>query len=85
MPTVVELHTQPEYIHRWVHYATFDAEVTGYLYHTLRKMMESLPVDFEGLTNTFELYSRYWLVFGEVLTNIERAGIQVDSGHLLVA
>ena len=28
------------------------------------------------------LYSKYWLPFGELLTDMEREGIRVNVGHL---
>lgn len=84
MPSVVELHTSPELARRWVEYSTLDAEITFYLYQTLKSLMLNLPIRFETLRNTFDLYQRYWLPFGELLTDIERVGIRVNREHLLV-
>jgi DNA polymerase-1 len=32
--------------------------------------------------NVWELYNKYWLPFGEILTDIERTGIRVNMDHM---
>lgn len=66
-------------------YGTFDSEITFYLYHTLKNLMQGLPIQFQSLKNIFEIYQKYWLPFGELLTDIERRGIRVNKEHLLVS
>lgn len=34
------------------------------------------------MENLLGLYSKYWLPFGELLTDMERNGIAVDLNHL---
>lgn len=36
----------------------------------------------EGMHDMLELYSKYWLPFGELLTDMERTGIKVDVEYL---
>ena len=47
-------------------------------------MMKELPIEDFGMKSTWDLYSTYWLPFGEALTEIERTGIKVNKEHLLV-
>ena len=82
MPSTIDLHTDPGTIAAWLEYSTFDSEATYYLHHVLRALMKDLPVNFEGMSNVTEIYDRYWLPFGELLTDIERTGIRVNVEHL---
>lgn len=81
------MHTNPKYIEKWVEYACFDTEITFFLREALAKQLCHLKTDKEGqgrngLGNNLELYSKYWLPFGELLTDMEREGIAVDIEHL---
>lgn len=82
MPSIREMHTSPELAERWVFYGTLDAELTYFLFHSLKNLMSRLPVKFEKLANIWEVYDIFWRPFGEVLTDIEREGISVDLQHL---
>lgn len=82
MPTLVELHTDPELLPKWIDYATLDAEATFFLREVLVREMMKYPSDFEGNKTIFDLYCKYWLPFGEILTDIERVGIRVNLEHL---
>lgn len=82
MPSILELHTSEEHIHKWISYSTLDAEATFFLREVLVREMKRYPIQFEGMKNIFELYCKYWLPFGEVLTDLEREGIMVDLNHL---
>lgn len=84
MPSLIELHTDPSNLNKWIEYATFDSEATFYLYHVLRSLMKELPVNFEGMQTIEDIYDKYWLKFGELLTEIERKGIRVNTEHLKV-
>lgn len=35
-PDTLEIHTSPDLIHKWVNYSTLDAEITFFLYYTLK-------------------------------------------------
>lgn len=76
------MHTDPELISKWVDYATLDAEATFFLREVLVKELMKYPVEFEDMKNIFDLYCKYWLPFGEILTDIERQGIRVNKPHL---
>ena len=82
MPTVEEMHTQPEYVSKWVEYATLDAELTWYLREALTTELKSLPISAEDMTSAWEFYLKYWIPFGELLTDLERKGIAVSTPHL---
>ena len=36
----------------------------------------------EGMEDNLTLYTKYWLPFGELLTDMEREGIAVDTEYL---
>ena len=61
-----------------------DSELTYYLYYALKEEMLKLPVNFKDLSNVFDIYQKYWLPFGELLTEIEKIGIRVSREHLEV-
>lgn len=82
VPMMEELHTSSTEIESWVHYSTLDAESTYYLREILITELRKFKVDFEGMKNLFDLYCKYWLPFGEVLTELERNGIRVNKEHL---
>lgn len=82
MPSIIEMHTDPEHLPKWINYATLDAEATFFLREVLVKELMKYPVEFEEMKNLFDLYCKYWLPFGEILTDIERIGIRVDVEHL---
>ena len=85
MPSLIELHTDPELLPKWIDYATLDAEATYFLREVLVQEMMKYPTDYEGCSNIFDLYCQYWLPFGEILTDIERIGIRVNLDHLVDA
>lgn len=84
-PKVEELHTSEADINQWVHYAVLDAESTFYLREALVRELMRFTVKFEDMNNLFDLYCKYWLPFGEVLTDLEREGIRVNKAHLVAA
>ena len=81
-PDIEEMHTNPEYIEKWVEYSCFDAEITYFLRETLAYQLCKLETSEENMENNHVLYAKYWLPFGELLTDMERAGIAVDVDHL---
>lgn len=82
MPEIVEMHTSIEFVERWVKYGLLDSELTFLLYHTMKLMMKSLPVKRFEMETTWDLYVKYWLPFGELLTDMERRGIYVNRAAL---
>ena len=81
-PDIEEMHTNPKYIEKWVEYSCFDAEITFFLQQTLSKQLMRLQTDEERMGDNLTLYTKYWLPFGELLTDMERAGIAVDTNYL---
>jgi len=84
LPEIEEMHTSPKFIKDWVEYSTFDAEITYFLRETLSLLLSELPTFEEGLTNNYELYIKYWLPFGELLTDMEREGFKINTEYLKV-
>ena len=37
-----------------------------------------MNINFENMTDLLQLYKKYWLKFGETLTDIEKNGIYVN-------
>ena len=81
-PDIEEMHTDPKHVTSWVDYSTFDAEITYFLRETLAKQLEELITNEENMKNLGVLYTKYWLPFGEVLTDMERAGFLIDVDYL---
>lgn len=82
VPSIEELHTKAEEVETWVQYSTLDAESTYFLREVLVQELRKFKVEFEGMNNLFDLYCKYWLPFGEILTELERNGIRVNKEHL---
>ena len=85
IPPIVDLHTREDCVYEWVQYACLDAEITFFLHETMSVLLKELPTDFEDLTNMFDVYNKYWIPFGETLTDMERIGIKVDRKYLRVS
>jgi DNA polymerase-1 len=81
-PDIEEMHTDEKYVRPWVEYSTFDAEITYFLRETLAYQLSCLETKEEGLSDMGALYAKYWLPFGELLTDMERIGIRIDLNHL---
>ena len=81
-PDIEEMHTDSQYVEKWVEYSCFDAEITYFLRETLAKKLCQLQTHEEGMENLLGLYGKYWLPFGELLTDMERAGIRVTTDYL---
>lgn len=79
------MHTSADLLEKWIYYGTLDAEVTFFLREILIDELSMYKVEFEDLKTVWELYVKYWLPFGEILTDIERAGIRVNKSHLVKA
>ena len=73
------MHTDDRYVTSWVNYSCFDAEITFFLKEALSSMLCQLQTKEEDMGNMLMLYSKYWLPFGELLTDMERTGIMVDT------
>lgn len=81
-PDIEQMHTDEKYVKDWVDYSCFDAEITFFLRETLAQMLIKLKTEEEGMEDMLGLYSKYWLPFGELLTDMERNGIKIDVEYL---
>ena len=81
-PSIIEMHSSENLVKDWVFYSTLDAEVTFFLKEVLSLKLLKLPCKFENMETMLDLYYKYWLDFGETLTDMERAGVYVDLQHL---
>jgi DNA polymerase-1 len=81
-PDIEEMHTDERYVLPWVEYSTFDAEITYFLRETLAYQLCQLKTNEEDMKDMCGVYSKYWLPFGELLTEMERNGFRIDTGYL---
>lgn len=84
IPPIVDLHTREDCVYEWVQYGCLDAEITFFLRETLNTLLKELPTNFEDLEDMYDVYDKYWLPFGEMLTDMERNGIKVNKEYLKV-
>lgn len=77
-PSIIEMHTDEKLINDWVQYSTLDAEITFFLKEVLCLKMKRLQIKYENMNNLLDFYYKYWLDFGETLTDMERNGIRVN-------
>eukprot|EP00471_Norrisiella_sphaerica_P011153 CAMPEP_0184502572 /NCGR_PEP_ID=MMETSP0113_2-20130426/50732_1 /TAXON_ID=91329 /ORGANISM="Norrisiella sphaerica, Strain BC52" /LENGTH=1086 /DNA_ID=CAMNT_0026891819 /DNA_START=240 /DNA_END=3500 /DNA_ORIENTATION=- len=80
LPPVEELQNKPETREKWIEYSAYDAEGTWLLHREL--MAKLMDMRYEKGLNMFDFYSRYLVPFGELLTDMERDGIYVDTKFL---
>lgn len=70
---------------RWIEYSAKDAVATWHVYDQLRIRLEKMKwlVNEKTLGSMMDFYNKYLRDFGELLTDMERIGIKVDTeGHL---
>jgi len=77
VPLPLALQTDPATVVDWVDYATHDARLTFWLYVELRTRLEEQRVGGGG-GSLWDLYESLFVPFGEMLTDMERVGFQVD-------
>jgi DNA polymerase-1 len=81
LPPIEVLQRDPKFRLQWIVYSAYDAEGTWLLRSKLQKMLEKMPwVDDKNL---FDYYWMHMRKFGEVLTDMERRGINVDAKEYL--
>jgi DNA polymerase-1 len=97
VPPVEDLQTAASTRGTWVKYAALDAQATFDLRAALEVKLRAAPVEPDaaladgGLAvgapgfTAWDLYTHYWRPFGELLTDMEAAGVRVDRGHLAEA
>jgi hypothetical protein len=52
------------------------------LRETLAKQLSQLKTVEENMGDNLALYTKYWLPFGELLTDMEQIGFLIDVAHL---
>ncbi|GAQ90985.1 DNA polymerase I superfamily [Klebsormidium nitens] len=85
LPPIEELQTAPETREAFVQYAAYDATATWQLWAALKAKLEAtawrgVGDDMRG--TLWDCYERYYQPFGELLTDMERNGMLVDTDHL---
>ena len=96
VPPVDVLQTSPTTRGRWITYAAQDAVATLALRDALRDRLLAMPLDPDPAvadatplgapgTTLWHLYEAVWRPFGELLTDMEAAGVAVDRPHLAAA
>eukprot|EP00826_Nyctotherus_ovalis_P041971 TRINITY_DN4279_c0_g1_i5.p1 TRINITY_DN4279_c0_g1~~TRINITY_DN4279_c0_g1_i5.p1 ORF type:complete len:234 (-),score=77.68 TRINITY_DN4279_c0_g1_i5:1532-2233(-) len=81
-PDIEEMHTTEKYVPKWVEYSVFDAEITYFLREALTFELCNIAIQSENMRNMYDLYCKYWMPFGELLTDMEREGIMIDVQRL---
>ena len=81
LPSVRELQESPEHRPKWIEYSAKDAVATWWVRHELeaRLRRQDWLVDGKRLGNMYDFYTRYLSTFGDLLTDMERNGIRVDT------
>lgn len=93
LPALDRVQRSALFLSDWVQYSTYDTQATWQLYGELARRLALIPWITNGLPgraragdssepSMLEFYKRHWLAFGEVLTDIERAGVYVRLDHL---
>ncbi|KAL0051060.1 hypothetical protein WJX82_001248 [Trebouxia sp. C0006] len=98
LPAVEDLQTDEATRARWIDYSAYDAKATWQLCQALRKELKARPCVMDarvqqavqqatGLKNDemYEMYGKYWLPFGLLLTDMEKEGMSVNREHLRAA
>lgn len=80
IPPVELLQRDPRFRQAWIMYSAYDAEGTWQIREELQNRLEKKPW-IRG-RNLFDYYWTFLRDFGEVLTDMERRGIQVDTQYL---
>jgi DNA polymerase-1 len=82
MPDLELMHCSPQFIPDWVEYSCFDAEILYFLRETLAYQLLQKKTNEEMMGDNLTLYMKYWRPFGEILTDMERTGFQIDKEYL---
>ena len=63
-------------------YSCFDAEILYFLRETLSFQLSEIKTREEYMDDCLTLYIKYWVPFGELLTDMERTGFKIDIEYL---
>jgi DNA polymerase-1 len=81
VPGTLELQLGETTRTEWIDYSVRDAQATWYLRERLQRELEQWP--WTANLTMMDFYKRYWLPFGEMLTDMERVGIHVRRNDYL--
>ena len=82
-----ELHSSEETRCGWINYSAFDAKATHQLYTSLSQQLQRTACDPDpaiaqalGISRItmMDFYRKFWLPFGELLTDMEKEGMLVN-------
>jgi len=84
LPPADELQRDISVREEFIDYATKDAESTWFLCKELKRRLQMIPWTAKsGMRNQWDLYQKYLIDFGELLTDMERVGFRVrDEDYL---
>lgn len=92
LPPIRDLQVMPEFRDKWIEYSVKDAIATWYIHEKLVQNLANMQwcvndkplVDANNnMCSMLDFYNEYLLDFGDLLTDMERNGIKVDTeGHL---
>ena len=89
LPEIRELQRNSNTRSLWIEYSAKDAISTWYLHDKLKLKLQNmnwLINNNQNIGNMYNFYVKYFAIFGEVLTDLERNGILVDTtNHLRLA
>jgi DNA polymerase-1 len=84
----MDLQLNPATREKWITYSARDAIATWWLYNELLQKLKKMPwiINNKQLGDMSQFYGRYLAPFGELLTELEKIGIKLDTdGHLKTA
>jgi DNA polymerase-1 len=94
---VHELQRGPATRWQWVNYSAYDAKSTWGLHAALEARLRAEPAQLDAaveadyaragvhVASLWDVYTLFWRPFGELLTDMEAAGMAVDRPHLAAA
>ncbi|CAM9558280.1 unnamed protein product [Pylaiella littoralis] len=81
LPPIDEIQTNPEMRNEFIWYSAYDAEATWLVHRALMQKLTEMSWK-DGMT-MLDFYDKYYVPFGELLTDMERTGIYVEAeGYL---
>ncbi len=85
IPDLLDLQYDEKFRADWIDYSARDALATWWVRYELEKQLKKMPWVIDGVLkgNMFDFYDQYWRDFGELLTDMERNGIKVDTKNHL--
>lgn len=80
VPSIETLQRDPEFRSNFIEYSVYDSKCCWDLYHFLKNLLKE--ISWYQNNSLFDYYKMYMRPFGELLTDLERRGIRIDSNYL---